>query len=162
MKKNLAIILALLLVCTLFAGCNIEIPDKDFTCEDLTITLPATWQDLSSEDYAASVSFLYGFNDTAVMGIREPKSDFEAYGMELTLDEYGQLVLDANGITDPLLEQQGVKTFVYEAEADGESFTYLSGVYEMEESFWIVQAYCLTEDFQENQADMLGYLASVR
>ena len=58
--------------------------------------------------------------------------------------------------------KDGLYTFEYEASNAGQTFTYLGAVFEGEEAFWIVQAYCLSDEYEQHQADMMKWLKSVK
>ena len=161
MKKSIKVIVALLLVCALFAGCGV-LCDQERTCEDLTITIPGHFLDMSDQDYAKGMNFLYGFNDIAVVGIRETKESLAFYDADLTLEEYGALVMQGNGLDGDMELKEGLYTFEYEASNAGQTFTYLGAVFEGEEAFWIVQAYCLSDEYEQHQADMMKWLKSVK
>ena len=159
MKRTFCVIICLLLTVSVLAGCSLT-SQKEFTCNGLTITLPGYFLDLSQEDYAATATFLYGFNDVAVMGLQEEKSLLAEYDLELTLEEYGQLVIDGNGLDVTLDQKDGLYTFVYEAAVEETSYSYICVVLEGEDSYWCVQAYCPTEKYEKNRADMWSYLLS--
>ena len=160
MKRITAVILALLMITACFSGCELT-KEKAFTKDGLTITLPGHFQDLSGQDYAQGMSFLYGFGNVAVMGIREQKAGLEAYMSELTLENYGKLMISTNGLSCQLTQKDDLLTFVYEVENSGTSYTYLSAVFESDSDFWTVQSYCTTATYAKNYDAMWSYLKSV-
>lgn len=155
-SKLLALVLALLLL----VGCTL--PDKTVSCEDLTISLPGHFVDLSDQDVAQSMTFLYGFGTVAVMGLREARSELEANYPNITLEQYAKSIIAVSRLDCVLTQRDGLYTFTYTAAADSLSFTYLSAVYEGTDAFWVVQAYCLTEEFPKNEASLWQYLLSVK
>ena len=54
-------------------------------------------------------------------------------------------------------EKEGIRTFSYES---GE-FTYVVTLWETEEAFWTVQAYCPTADYGDVKGDIWEILSSV-
>ena len=117
---------------------------------------------MSDQDYAKGMNFMYGFNDIAVVGIRETKESLAFYDADLTLEEYGALVMQGNGLDGDMELKEGLYTFEHEASNAGQTFTYLGAVFEGEEAFWIVQAYCLSNEYEQHQADMMKWLKSVK
>ena len=161
MKKVLSLILAVCL-CLGLCACGKEsaamIPH---TYEDLTISLPEDFMDLSQEDYAAGLAFLQGLDPIAVNGLREEKALFASYGLDLDLQRYAKLVVVANNLSIQPEEKDGILTFSYEAISDGVSYTYVVTLWETDQAFWTVQAYCPTENYPKVQDRMWQILKSV-
>ena len=88
-------------------------------------------------------------------------SSLADYMEEATAEEYGQLMIELNEMDCELTRKDDVWTFVYEADVDGTSYTYLSAVYASETHFWTVQAYCATSDYAKNYDTMWAMLKSV-
>lgn len=169
MKKLLSVALILALVMTLFAGCNVaeklgEISkDKELTFDDLSLTVPGLYLDLTETVGNDALSFVYGIGDTAVLGLKEARTEVTAVMPEVdTAKEYAELFLDANGVETEITEKDGIVTFTYSASASGQNFTYLCGAFANDENFWVVQAYSYTENFKENEADFWNILKSVK
>ena len=157
MKKLTAIIL-LLTLCLSLAACGGEaLVLTPRTHEGITISIPEDFIDLSDEEFAADLSFVYGLDPIAVNGLREPKSTFEAYGLELDLERYGDFILKANNVSSDLEERDGILTFTYEANG----YTYVVTLWETDDAFWTVQAYCPTDSFKKVEKDMWQILSSV-
>ena len=154
MKKLIAIFLLLSLLLT---ACGHEAADPSYNFNDLSIQIPADFVNLSGEEFAEGLDFVFGLDPIAVNGIREEKAAFEAYGLELDLPSYGKFLMMSNNVSGELKEKDGIQTFSYESG----DFTYVVTLYETEEAFWTVQAYCATEDFPKAEKDMWKILSSV-
>ena len=157
MKRVGIFLLALALLCASLAGCVGEKATATYTVEDLTITLPADFIDLSDEAFAAELSFVYGLDPIAVNGLREAKSTFAAYGLDMDLERYGQLLISSNNVQAKLEQKDNIPYFTYASD----EFTYVVTLWETEESFWMVQAYCPTEEYNSVKADIWDILGSV-
>ena len=153
--KKLVLLLVVFSLC--LAACGADTATVSHTYEDLTLEIPETYIDLSDEDFAEGLDFVFGQDPIAVNGLREPKATFEAYGLEMDLERYGSLLLKANNVSNELTRKDGIPTFTYES---GE-FTYVVTLWETEEAFWTVQAYCPTEDYSASQKAMWQILSSV-
>lgn len=157
MKRTLTLLLVLVLCIGVLSGCGTQEAAVSHTYEDLTISLPADFIDLSDEDFAEGLDFVYGLDPIAVNGLREKKATFEAYGLELDLESYGKFVIKANNISGTLEQKDGIWTFTYESG----DYTYVVTLWETEKAYWTVQAYCPTENYSKVKKDMWEILSSV-
>ena len=157
MKKLVILLLALAFLCTAFAGCSIGKSSATYTHDDLSIVLPADFMDLSAEDFAAELDFVYGLDPIAVNGLRETKSTFTAYALDIDLERYGQLLISSNNVNAKLEQRDDILYFTYASD----NFTYVVTLWETEEAFWMVQAYCPTEEYNSIKADIWDILESV-
>ena len=165
MKKIIALVLTLALAVSALCGCSAleeVIPDQTITKDALTITFPGYYLNLSDEDYAEGMEFLYGFNNTAVMAIKEDRATLEAILPELTAQDYADLFIESNNLTSTAEEKDGVITFRYTAVASGTEFTYICAVFMAETDIWTVQAYTPTDELEKNETDMWKILTSVK
>lgn len=156
MKKCVTFLLVLVLLCTVLTGCG-NTKSTTYTHDDLTITLPADFIDLSAENFAAELSFIYGLDPIAVNGLRESKATFTAYGLDMDLERYGQLLISSNNVQAKLEQKDDMLFFTYASNG----FTYVVTLWETEEAFWMVQAYCPTENYNKVKNDIWKILNSV-
>lgn len=161
MKKLLCVFLALCLCLGLWGCSKEQTASVSHTYEDLTILLPADFIDLSDEAYASDLTFFQGLNPITVNGLREEKSVFANYGLELDLQRYANLVILGNDLSIQPQEKDSILTFTYEATVEGVSYTYVVTLWETPEAFWTVQAYCPTADYSEVKNQMWDILTSV-
>lgn len=156
MKKLIALSL-LLILCLSLAACGPEPAAPSYVFDDLSIQIPEDYINLSDEAFAAGLDFIFGLDPIAVNGLREEKATFQAYGLEIDLQRYGDLLMKANNVSGSLGQKDGIWTFSYESG----DFTYVVTLWETEEAFWTVQAYCPTENFSKAKKDMWEILSSV-
>lgn len=165
MKRFTAVVALLLAVC-LLAGCsdalNKVVPPQEITVEDLTLSLPGYFINWSKEDWAAGFPFVYGFDSSAVLGVKESVSTLEASLSEVSARKYADLFLEYNGLDSTVSEADGLITFSYTANAQETEITYLCGVFKGSTHFWVIQCYCASADYGKFQADFLQILKSVR
>lgn len=150
--------LILLLLTVLFTGCSVQ----HWIYEDLSFTLPADFENRSAESYAADFDFLYDDGTVAISGIRETRRALSAYFGDLSGEEYARLVIALNGIESEPVQKSGLWCFTYEAVSGGTPMSYLCAIYEAEESFWQVQAYCASADFADREASMWELISSMK
>jgi len=110
---------------------------REFSAGGMSITLTEAFSETSFEGYTQC----YESKEIAVFALRE---DFTlAAGMEnLTLEEYGQLVIDSNGKGGTeLLSEDGLTWFQYNSSnADGSlNYFYFAAVFKSEDAFWLIQ-----------------------
>ena len=154
MRKLLILLLALSL---LLAGCGHEVAAPSYAFQDLSIQIPEDYIDLSDEEVAQGLDFLFGKDPIALNGLREEKATFQAYGVDLDLQTYGKLLMRSNSVSGELEEKDGLLYFTYTA---GE-LTYVVTLWETGEAFWTVQAYCPTADYSKAENDIWEILTSV-
>ena len=145
----------LLILCLLGCSASSEIT---LSCKDLTITLPDIYLDLSKEDYARDVDFLYGRERLIVLGFGEKKSDLNVYN----LDAYTALVLKGNSLSSTLETVEDGYRFTYKMPVVDTEYVYVTGTYEGREHFWVVQCYCPAEYLDTYQQEIDIILDSVR
>ena len=66
MKK---VLLLLLIVSLCLSGCSVKETTAPHTHEDLTIRIPTDYIDLSGEEYAQDLTFIYGLAPVTVSGL---------------------------------------------------------------------------------------------
>lgn len=154
MKKAISLLLILPL---LLAGCGHEAAAPSYAFDDLSIQIPEDFINLSDEDFAKDLNFVFGLDPIAVNGLREEKAVFEAYGLEVDLQRYGELIISSNNIRTELEEKDGILTFSY---TSGD-FTYVVTLWETDAAFWTVQAYCPTENYNKVKNEIWEILSSV-
>ncbi len=108
---------------------------KAFTCQDMSITLT---EDFREADYQGFTK-CYETRYATVFALEEPFS--LAPGLEsYTLEEYGDLVFRANGLTGTTLKnEQGVTYFDYTTDVEGETYYYFVTLHKEDDAFWLVQ-----------------------
>lgn len=149
-KKKSMLILAISLVVGFVLGIggvlleNVGKNDpKTFYADGIQITLTEAFSEVEMEGFHVC----YGALDKAVFVIREGFDTME--GLEdLSVEEYGQMVLDSNGFDDSfeLIDLDGLTFFDYvTTNEDNEDWYYLTSVYKDMDAFWLVQFTCLDE-----------------
>ena len=165
MRKFAAWILVLMLLAGTLTGCGnhpLGLSPQVLQCADLTITLPGHFLDLGDKDYARGLPFVYGFGDTAVMGLKEPRSVLDPYLGESSTAAYAKLFLEVNKLNVPVEENDGLTLFRYTQQTQGVQISYLCAAYMGKENYWIVQTYCASEDMDKLESDFLEILRSVQ
>ena len=153
MKRLFALVLVAFLLLT---GCSPS--TKDFTSQGLTLTLPSAFEDLSGEQFGKDATFLYGYGDRFLLGIKEDKSEIYQHYPDISLLLFGTVVIQAHGLSCKLTQKDGFYCFQYTA--DG--ISYLAVVLESDDAFWTVQAYCPEDKFSELQNSLWTYLKTAR
>lgn len=130
---------------------------QTFACQDLRITLTEEFMPAVSEGYTAC----YSSGDTAVFVLREDFSAMEGFE-ELSLAEYGAMVLANNGLGGTVAEEAGLTTFEAVAtDAAGTDFYYCCGLYKGVDAFWMVQITTAADNASEAEAQFRLWLESV-
>ena len=150
----------LVLMC-LLSGCT----DRDqyptginLSFQDISLTLPGDFVDLSGEKYVEDAVFMYGRKSLVVMGLSEKKDSLKAK----TLVEYTDSVIRGNGLSCTAIQSGDGYLFTHEKPLGGTTYTYTIATYEGTTNFWILQFYGPTESLQENQPEIDIILESIR
>ena len=154
MKK---LILLLLIFSLCLTACGGKAANITHTFTDLTIQIPEDYINLTGEEFAEGLEFVFGLDPIAINGMREEKATFAAYGLDIDLEFYGSLLLKSNNISGKMEEKDGIPTYTY---SSGD-MTYVVTLWETEEAYWVVQAYCPTENYANVKNDMWKILSSV-
>ena len=157
MKKILRI-LTLTLVLALLAGCSGG--TKTYTCRDLTMTVPSSMKDVSGQSDFSDYTFALDSTKLAVFALQERYDEYPILE-EYDLQSYAELVIQANDLDCRPIGRSGEEYlyFTYTHQNDGNMFKYLTGVYQSEEGFWVVQIAAPITKYEE--ADFFEYLDSV-
>jgi hypothetical protein len=154
MKK---VLLLLLIVSLCLSGCSAKENTAPHSHEDLTIRIPTDYIDLSGETFEEDLDFVFGKEPVVINGMRDAKETFAAYGLELDLQTYGELLMEVNQVSSQLTQKDGIWNFSY---TSGD-FTYVVTLWETESAFWTVQAYCPAGEYSKVQKDIWNILSSV-
>ena len=158
MKRYLTALVCLVLTLCVLTGCAKNPMLGTISHEDLTLTLPIDFLDLSQESYAQDADFLYGYDSLIVMGMAEKKSALK----EMTLKDYTDLVISGNKLTCTPVEDAGSYRFTYEVPVGDTVYTYAAATFEGSSHFWIVQCYCPKGDLPKHEISMTAILGSIK
>ena len=155
MKKRNAALILLVLIMILASGCSSGPKEQVFSAKGLEVTLTEGFHETDYDTYTVS----YDSSNVAVFALKE---EFEFIGTsDLTVDEYADIVLGANGIEDKPVTENGVTYVVFEAQYE-ESYTYLAAMYKGQDAYWLIQFACKTDNFETLKPELLKYAASVK
>ena len=159
MKRNLLRIISMILLTSiLLCGCGGE-KNQTITSNGLTMTIPASMKDITED---SGYTFAYASNKQPVIGLYEEKSIFLSYGLDLTLEEYCDLVIQGNSLDAAPTEVNGLLTFRFDSVVNGETYSYLAAVFENTDAFWLIQCSSKSADFDGYYENFLNYLGSVQ
>ena len=157
MKRILLVLTALVLLVSLVA-CG-EAQPKTFTAEGMSVTLTDAFVKRSVDGYTVC----YDSKDVAVFALKESFADFQ--GIELTLEEYADLVRQSNASRNPtaVIEKDGILTMEYSFlnEEENQTYKYLCAMYEGEDAFWVVQFACMADSYDSLSETLMTYAKSV-
>lgn len=104
---------------------------KTFVKEDFRITLNDNFKETQEDGFFA----FYESKAVIVFALREDAELFE----DITLEEYGKLVLEANNRTGAAMNKaDDFIWFSYTDAPEDQEIYYMAGCYQSEEAFWIV------------------------
>ncbi len=156
MRKLLCCVILLLLTASLLCGCGV-VTEQTVTCGELQLTIPTTFIDWSADSAADGLAFNYAGSKVGICGTFEDKATLLELVPDIDAKTYADLFVQTNGLTSPVELVDGIPRFSYTVEGDP-SATYLCGVFESESNFWVVQAYCEIDDYEDCKAEMWKYI----
>ncbi len=132
---------------------------KTFTKGGMTVTLTEAFTETSMAGYTAA----YDSAKIAILAIKEAFTLMEGFE-DYTLDEYGELVISANQLSNVSLQKKnGLTWFEYDYENTdmGKTYHYYSYVFKTQDAFWTVQFACLVSDVDTCAPLIADYAKSV-
>ena len=169
-KKGAAIgLIVLILACLLgfFGGKYItggfikshDAAAKDFTSHGMNITLTKSF----AEDSMMGQTACFSSKDVLVVALREPFTLVD--GLEnATVEEYGELSLDANGMSASQLKSfDGIPGYEYDStdEESGDTFHTRAYLYKADDAFWMVQFITFKDNFAKYEPQIGQWAKSV-
>ncbi len=121
-----------------------------------------TLTDSFEETYVDGFSFSYGCDDVAVFGTKESFSLVEGFE-NYSLEEYGEMVIENNGIEAELQNENNILFFEYQFynEDSETNYCYLVAVYKASDSYWTVNFTAAEEDYELYRPLFLEWAESV-
>lgn len=160
MKKVLLLALVFVLSASLLLGCGSLTGEQTVTCNELQLTIPGSFEDWSSDSVEEGIAFNYAGRKIGICGIFEDKAYLQEFLPDIDTQSYAELFVETNALISQVGTVDGIVTFEYTVSGDP-SATYLCGVFESQENFWVIQAYCEADDFADCKADMWSYIRTV-
>lgn len=164
MKKNLLKLICLVMsmvLCLGLCACGAE-EDQTIIVDGLTLTLPANFQKSDEAAAGSDQLFVYATRTQVVMGLKEEKSLFESYGMDLSLDDYANLIISVYELDAAVEYVGGIPTVTFTSDVNGTTYKYIAAMYESNSAFWMLQCSCEADNFERYYEDFITYLTSVK
>ena len=161
--KFLTLFILCVIACLALTACAEENGTFTYTCEDLTLEIPSSCTEISTE---AAQNFAFAFSDSkiSIMGMREEKGTLPNGG-DMTLEEYAGLIKIPEGSELTITTENDQILMEYDNKVKGlirkRTFKYMASVYETEDAFWLIQCAALEKDYEGCRVDFLSLLASV-
>jgi len=129
---------------------------ETFSAEGMSITVTDEFIETDVQGY----TLVLGSPDVAIFAIKE---EFNLFDSEYSLDEYAELVIDANEFDVTLKSVDGLLYFEREFTNTEENVTYryYSFVYEGKDAFWFIQFAVEVEKAPEYVEDIFEWARSV-
>ncbi|MBQ8431612.1 MAG: hypothetical protein IJX28_01895 [Clostridia bacterium] len=132
---------------------------ETFSASGMEITLTDAFSKTEMEPYAAC----YDSRHVAVFVLKESFAEYP--GVEtLTLEEYGDLWLEVNGIASEFTTENGLYTCVYEFtnSDNGKTYTYRNFLFKSDDAFWTFQFATESTRAEEHLPKIYEWAGSVR
>ena len=107
---------------------------KTFSSNGMQITLTDEFRKQSAAGYTAG----FGSKDVAVLVLKEGFTLQEGFD-QLSLKEYGNLVLQNKGKNTTLKTENGVTYFEYDGTNGNDTYHYIATIFKGPDAFWLIQ-----------------------
>jgi len=156
MKKRLLITVIILTAMTvLLSSCGVSFDPRDFAEQNIKITLDDSFGRFEINGYTVC----YQSSLVTVYLLKEQFS--ESFSGDTTLDEYADLVLQANSMTKEVKTIDHYKSFSYEYDVNDYVFHNEVFLYKMSDAFWIVRFECREEVYESLKPSIDQWSSSV-
>lgn len=166
MKKFLhnSLILVLILISGVFcvACSSKQTKDKQFTCEDLTITLTNKFEDMSDLDnkfrFIASDSSIAVYADYQFLEDSKDNITAEKFARSVIENPINNISFDT-----PVMSatEYGFVYFEYEKESSGIEFKFFATVHKTTTKFWLCQFSAIKSRYDDLRPTMIKYAQSI-
>ena len=135
---------------------SVEVGEKAFTCQEMTVTLP----DNLTVDTLEGYDF-FGYSPTmATLMLKESFADYPTLSTYTTA-EYAEGAIQLYGLNSTVQQQNGLTYFRYANTVEGMNISYYAFVYKNDTGFWLVQFYAPTENADQALEDVFLWAESV-
>lgn len=126
------------------------------------LNLPDDFLNFSNTALGEGYDLVYGNDDIGIMGIWDNKEEINSYFGETNLESYAKLIAALYELDVEPVQKDGIWTFSYTADSEGSNYTYVCAFCENATEYWNIQAYCLTEVYEQFAEDMWRYITDVQ
>ena len=136
--------------------------DRDFEKDGMTITLTNAFEETTIDGY--DYTAIYDSRHVAVFVLKEPFEKGEEFA-HFTVDEYIDLVIEANNISSPKKEKSdGLTYFTYDyvSVAEKKDNKYIAFAYKTDDAYWLIQFAEPKDDAYDYTDDILEWAKTVR
>lgn len=126
------------------------------------LNLPDDFLNFSDTALGEGYDLVYGNDDIGIMGIWDNKEEINSYFGETNLESYAKLIAALYELDVEPVQTDGIWTFSYTADSEGSNYTYVCAFCENATEYWNIQAYCLTESYDQFADDMWRYITDVK
>ena len=159
MKKIFSLILSLLLILSMLTSCMVK--PKDFAWNGLNITLDSSFKVVEVDNESAAYA-CYRKMYVVVITYENIQDLVDlGYDADMTLQEYGELSIEANEFDSTVLTEDGITYYTYTADIDGDEFTYMATIHRQGNAFWLVNFSTETKKFEKSKSQFIEWAKTV-
>lgn len=130
---------------------------KTFTKDGMSVTLTDAFKETEAEGYDVA----YESKKEVVFAQKESFDLAEGFG-DLTVEEYAELVLEANESNEEIKSEDGLLYFEYDATGDNKvDYHYYAFFYKANDAFWMVQMATYKNKAQDARPQIMEWAKSV-
>lgn len=155
----LALILAIIL---LLSGCSTvtSIKSKEFEKDGLILTLDTNFSEVKHESYTSA----YESDKILVFTLKDNNELFASanYDSNMTLMQYAQFAISANGYATEPFNEDGLIGFRYNYSESGVDYTFVGFVFKGTDAYWNVHFGTKADEFESLRPQIFNYAKKVK
>ncbi len=131
---------------------------KLFKKNGLNITLTSDYIQSPNDSY----TFYFSNPYSICIGLEEKKADLKSTNISAkSLNDYANIVMEKAGITAEITDYNNSKLFKWNKKINDTDYSYIGYVTESDDSFWLIQFACLSEEYADYESDFIKCFDSI-
>lgn len=160
MKNRIFLGIVALVISFFLAGCEINIPDKEYDINGIKVTLE---EGLKEKEQDGQTLYLQGL-DMEFTALKEPFENLSEFNLteNSTEEDYAKLSIESYNLDSEVIVKDDITYFTYEKEVNGKKYFYLASVHKSTDAFYLVQYICLSKNKEKYEPKFLTWDKTVK
>ncbi len=160
MKNRLFLGIVALVISFFLAGCEFNVPDKDYDLKGIKVTLE---EGLKEQELEGQTLYLQGL-DIEFSALKETFEDLSKSDItkDSTETDYAKKVIESNKLNSEIITKDDTTYFTYEKELNGKKYFYLASVHKSDDAFWLIHYACLSKNKEKYEPKFLTWDKTVK
>lgn len=153
------VIMIVLLAATLLSLSACSDSPKNFTFEELTVTLTSEYKESSKKDFDMYISS----DDVIFSAVKQTTSELDAAGYEIfSLNDFCLEICERNKVASSrLVGRNNYYYFTNSNTVSGAKYTYVHCMFQNKDDYWICEFVCKTKNYERLKSDIMSWADSI-